>query len=106
MTGVNGTQTYGGNCADWQDSSQWTDGTKAGLMAFASASMDALKDWFFWTWKVSLWEFNSSLSPRAEFPTLELYRSAIPPPESSNLPCGRTSWVFMEVGCLPILGLS
>ncbi|KAG6877570.1 hypothetical protein C0993_005984 [Termitomyces sp. T159_Od127] len=46
--------TYGGNCADWQDSSNWSDGTKAGLLKFAMASMDAFGDWFFWTWKVDV----------------------------------------------------
>ncbi|KAG6816658.1 hypothetical protein H0H87_004301 [Tephrocybe sp. NHM501043] len=44
--------SYGGNCADWQDSSNWSAATKAGLLKFAEASMDALGDWFFWTWKV------------------------------------------------------
>ncbi|KAG6811733.1 hypothetical protein H0H92_006085 [Tricholoma furcatifolium] len=55
LRGVPGTAgiTYGGNCSDWQDSSNWTDGTKAGLMMFAQASMDALGDWFFWTWKIA-----------------------------------------------------
>ncbi|PPQ80107.1 hypothetical protein CVT25_001475 [Psilocybe cyanescens] len=52
LKGVGGSTTYGGNCQDWQDASQWTDGTKAGLLAFSSASMDALRDWFFWTWKI------------------------------------------------------
>lgn len=52
LTGVGGSTTYGGNCLDWQDSSTWTPGTVAGLLAFSSASMDALRDWFFWTWKV------------------------------------------------------
>jgi len=52
LNGVGGSYSYGGNCADWQDSSNWSAGTKAGLMAFSSASMDALRDWFFWTWKV------------------------------------------------------
>ncbi|KAG5729140.1 putative glucan 1,3-beta-glucosidase D [Termitomyces sp. T112] len=44
--------SYGGNCDDWQDSSKWSDGTKAGLLKFAMASMDAFGDWFFWTWKI------------------------------------------------------
>ncbi|CAA7260371.1 unnamed protein product [Cyclocybe aegerita] len=52
LTGVGGRQSYGGDCADWQDSSNWTAGTKAGLMRFTSATMDALGDWFFWTWKI------------------------------------------------------
>lgn len=46
--------TYGGNCADWEDSSKWSAATKAGLQRFAMASMDALGDFFFWTWKVGL----------------------------------------------------
>jgi aryl-phospho-beta-D-glucosidase BglC (GH1 family) len=53
LKGVSGrSTTYGGNCDDWQDSSNWSAATKAGLQKFAEASMDALGDWFFWTWKV------------------------------------------------------
>jgi len=52
LTGVGGTTSYGGNCDDWQDSSNWSAGTKAGIQALAAASMDGLRDWFFWTWKV------------------------------------------------------
>lgn len=50
--GVGGVATYGGNCDDWTDSSNWDAATKAGIQAFAMASMDALQNWFFWTWKV------------------------------------------------------
>ncbi|KAF8961880.1 glycoside hydrolase superfamily [Flammula alnicola] len=53
LRSVGGTPTYGGNCSDWQDSTNWTAGTKAGIQAFAEASMDSLRDWFFWTWKVA-----------------------------------------------------
>ncbi|KAG6849606.1 hypothetical protein H0H93_006963 [Arthromyces matolae] len=54
LRGVPGTAgvTYGGSCSDWQDSSNWSAGTKAGLLQFTMASMDALGDWFFWTWKI------------------------------------------------------
>ncbi|KAJ7627476.1 glycoside hydrolase family 5 protein [Roridomyces roridus] len=52
LRGVNGTTTYGGNCADWQDASQWSAETKAGILQVALASMDAFQDWFFWTWKI------------------------------------------------------
>ncbi|KAK7017753.1 glycoside hydrolase family 5 protein [Favolaschia claudopus] len=53
LQGVNGTTSYGGNCVEeWEDSSKWTAETKAGVKAFALASMDALGDWFFWTWKI------------------------------------------------------
>ncbi|KAJ6549603.1 hypothetical protein DFH09DRAFT_926049, partial [Mycena vulgaris] len=41
-----------GNCAEWQDSSAWNATVKAGVMQFALASMDAMQDWFFWTWKI------------------------------------------------------
>ena len=46
------TPTYPGNCNQWEDSTNWSDATKAGLMQFALASMDASGEWFFWTWKV------------------------------------------------------
>jgi hypothetical protein len=51
------TVTYGGNCEDWMDSSKWDAATKAGIIHFAKASMDALGDNFFWTWKVRLAPF-------------------------------------------------
>ncbi|KAJ7481290.1 glycoside hydrolase family 5 protein [Mycena galericulata] len=53
LTGVNGTQSYGGDCSLWMDSSTWNATVKAGVMEFALASMDAMQDWFFWTWKVA-----------------------------------------------------
>jgi glucan 1,3-beta-glucosidase len=52
LHGVGGVPTYGGNCDDWTDASNWNASTKAGIQAFAMASMDALQNWFFWTWKV------------------------------------------------------
>jgi hypothetical protein len=50
--------SYGGNCSDWEDASQWDDATKAGLKAWAMASMDALQNWFFWTWKVDIFLYH------------------------------------------------
>ncbi|KAF7337353.1 Glycoside hydrolase family 5 protein [Mycena sanguinolenta] len=52
LHGVNGTTSYGGDCSLWEDSSAWNASVKAGLMEYALASMDALGDWFFWTWKI------------------------------------------------------
>lgn len=54
VDGVGSTSDFAGGCTQWQDSSNWTDGMKAGLMNVALASMDALRDWFFWTWKVKI----------------------------------------------------
>ncbi|KAJ6547044.1 glycoside hydrolase family 5 protein [Mycena capillaripes] len=42
-----------GNCAtDWLDYPNWDNTTKNAYKTFAKASMDALQNWFFWTWKV------------------------------------------------------
>ncbi|KAJ7118711.1 glycoside hydrolase superfamily [Mycena epipterygia] len=42
-----------GNCStDWLDYQNWSSGTKSAYKKFAMASMDALQNWFFWTWKV------------------------------------------------------
>ncbi|KAJ6528915.1 glycoside hydrolase superfamily [Mycena capillaripes] len=52
LTGVNGSQSYGGDCSLWMDASTWNSTVIAGVREFALASMDALQDWFFWTWKI------------------------------------------------------
>ena len=54
LRGVDGAASYAAGCDDWNDPSTFTAGTKAGLLSFAAAEMDALSDYFFWTWKVSL----------------------------------------------------
>lgn len=41
-----------GSCTPWNDWTTWDDTTKAGVKAFAVSSMDALQNWFFWTWKI------------------------------------------------------
>ncbi|KAJ7487059.1 glycoside hydrolase family 5 protein [Mycena latifolia] len=52
LDGVGGAAHYGGDCALWEDAAPWNASVKAGVMQFALASMDALQDWFFWTWKI------------------------------------------------------
>ena len=47
-----GAHSYGGECSYWMDHTQWNQTIKDGLKEFALASMDALQNWFFWTWKV------------------------------------------------------
>lgn len=47
-----GPHSYGGDCSFWMDHTQWNQTIKDGLKEFALASMDALQNWFFWTWKV------------------------------------------------------
>ncbi|KAF8623392.1 hypothetical protein AX17_007430 [Amanita inopinata Kibby_2008] len=64
VQGTMGVTSYGGDCSYWEDASQWNETIKAGVQRFAMASMDALGDYFFWTWKIG----NSSTSGRVEAP--------------------------------------
>jgi aryl-phospho-beta-D-glucosidase BglC (GH1 family) len=41
-----------GSCAQWNDYTAWPAGTQQSLYNLGLAHMDALKDWFFWTWKI------------------------------------------------------
>ncbi|KAJ6500522.1 glycoside hydrolase family 5 protein [Mycena sanguinolenta] len=53
-----------GNCAtDWLAWETWDAGTKKAYMQFAQSSMDALQNWFFWTWKI-----GNSTAGRVESP--------------------------------------
>jgi glucan 1,3-beta-glucosidase len=45
------TPSYG-DCTAWNDWASWDQPTRDGVQNFALASMDALGDFFFWTWKV------------------------------------------------------
>ena len=52
VIGVNVSAVFGPGCDYWEDFANWSDETKQGIKNFALASMDALGDWFFWTWKI------------------------------------------------------
>ncbi|KAH0830445.1 exo-beta-1,3-glucanase [Lanmaoa asiatica] len=41
-----------GSCTPWTDWQNWNTAMKTGILNFAMASMDALQNWFFWTWKI------------------------------------------------------
>lgn len=61
----NGFQGQGaGSCDVWNDYQSWNDTTREGIRQFNLASMDALQNWFFWTWRIG----NSSVSGRVESP--------------------------------------
>ncbi|KAF8132038.1 glycoside hydrolase family 5 protein [Boletus edulis] len=64
LTGTTGTSSFGPSCSLFLDSSQWNQTLKDGLMEFTLASMDALQNWFYWTWKVG----NSSTTNTVEAP--------------------------------------
>ena len=46
------TPIYQGDCTLWDDYRDWGLGIKASLMQFVGAQMDALRDWFYFNWKV------------------------------------------------------
>ncbi|TFK76576.1 glycoside hydrolase [Pluteus cervinus] len=41
-----------GSCDTWTNYKAYTDDTKTAMRQFALATMDALQDYFFWTWKI------------------------------------------------------
>ncbi|KAG6845238.1 hypothetical protein H0H87_012230 [Tephrocybe sp. NHM501043] len=53
-----------GSCSTWTDWQNWDNATKTAVQDFAMASMDALQDYFFWTWKIG----NSSVTGKVETP--------------------------------------
>ncbi|KZV84050.1 glycoside hydrolase family 5 protein [Exidia glandulosa HHB12029] len=56
-----------GTCPPWDEWENYTPETKAGLKQFALMEMDALQNWFFWTWKVGNTTKTSPPRVRAPF---------------------------------------
>ncbi|KLO12560.1 glycoside hydrolase [Schizopora paradoxa] len=52
LNGVQNTHVFPGDCSPWEDASSWNASTIAGIKNYAMASMDALQNWYFWTWKI------------------------------------------------------
>ncbi|KAG8832008.1 hypothetical protein FRC17_002227 [Serendipita sp. 399] len=54
VNGVNQQLRYtgAGGCDPWNNWENWDQATKDGLKRFALSTMDALQNWFFWTWKI------------------------------------------------------
>jgi glucan 1,3-beta-glucosidase len=53
-----------GSCDQWNNWQTWSSDIKNGLMQFALTSIDALQNYFFWTWKIG----NSTVSGQVEAP--------------------------------------
>jgi len=88
VLGVGNAATYTGDCTAFTNWKSWSQPFKAGLLDFSLASMDALQNWFFWTWKIG----NSSTSGTVEAPVwsyqLGLQNGWIPTdPRVSNGKC-------------------
>ncbi|EKM53646.1 glycoside hydrolase family 5 protein [Phanerochaete carnosa HHB-10118-sp] len=78
VRGVNITPSYAGNCTEFSNADLWTDEIKNGFLNFQLASMDALRDWFFWTWKIGNDSTGSVQSPLWSY-QLGLQGGWIPP---------------------------
>lgn len=62
VRGVGNGPSYAGDCTVFNNWPAWTDNMKNGFQNFLLASMDALGDYFFWTWKVSTYSICESSS--------------------------------------------
>jgi glucan 1,3-beta-glucosidase len=52
VNGVPGGASYKGDCTVFEEWQNWNDTMKDGFHEFMLASMDAMQNWYFWTWKV------------------------------------------------------
>jgi len=59
-----GFTTVVGDCQDWTNWPAYSQATKNQLKSFATHSMDALPNWFFWTWKIG----QSNITNKVEAP--------------------------------------
>jgi len=50
FTGYSGPKP--GQCTYWNDYTQWNQSTIDDLLVYTKSSMDALQNFFFWTWKI------------------------------------------------------
>ena len=41
-----------GSCDQWNNYQTWDQATKDSLKSFSMSTMDALQNWFFWTWRI------------------------------------------------------
>ncbi|KAG8838001.1 hypothetical protein FRC18_006834 [Serendipita sp. 400] len=46
------TTTVLGSCDTWNDHTTWDQSTKDSLRQMSLSTMDALQNWFFWTWRI------------------------------------------------------
>jgi hypothetical protein len=52
VVGIPDTHTYPGDCSQWDNWQNWDQTIKDNMKEFILASMDALQNWFFWTWRI------------------------------------------------------
>ena len=54
LSGAQDNSTVQGNCTTFIEWQNWNQTFIEGIRVFAEAEMDALQNWWFWTWKVCL----------------------------------------------------
>jgi glucan 1,3-beta-glucosidase len=52
LSGTTDATTTQGACVEFVQWQNWNQTFKQGILDFTEASMDALQNWWFWTWKV------------------------------------------------------
>ncbi|KAJ7632162.1 glycoside hydrolase [Roridomyces roridus] len=81
-----------GDCeSDWLNWQTWNSATKNAYKTFAQQSMDALQNWFFWTWKIANTTNGVVEAPQWSY-SLGLQNGWMPTdPRSAIGACGNTS---------------
>uniref|UniRef100_A0A0W0FBP2 glucan 1,3-beta-glucosidase n=1 Tax=Moniliophthora roreri TaxID=221103 RepID=A0A0W0FBP2_MONRR len=81
-----------GDCSKWLDYTKFDGATKQELMQFAMASMDALQNFFFWTWKIGNSTATGMVESTAWSYQLGLELGWMPPdPRQADGACGNTA---------------
>jgi len=81
-----------GSCAPWMDSTNWSADVKANLKTFALASMDAMQNYFFWTWKIGASSNSGKVNSPLWSYSLGLEGGWIPTdPRDSTGACGNSN---------------
>ncbi|EJD53290.1 glycoside hydrolase [Auricularia subglabra TFB-10046 SS5] len=71
-TYVGNNKPAAGSCIPWNEWETWTPETIAGMRNFALMEMDALQNYFFWTWKIGNTTTANPPSVRAPFWSYQL----------------------------------
>jgi len=81
-----------GSCTPWTDYQNYDQPTKDAIMSFAMASMDALQNWFFWTWKIGASNVTGQIESPAWSYSLGLQEGWMPQdPRQAVGQCNNTS---------------
>ncbi|QRV89868.1 Cellulase (glycosyl hydrolase family 5 protein) [Ceratobasidium sp. AG-Ba] len=81
-----------GSCDPWLDSTNWSPTVKQNLMELAMTSMDAMQNYFFWTWKIGKSNNSGKVNSPLWSYSLGLENGWIPTdPREAAGACGNTN---------------